>query len=383
MLAQAADESTTTTAPSPVEGLVDAVTNPDRPCDPDDLVCNRVYDWTDSERWANAAEWLVAKPLTIVLILLVAFVASRILRSIIRRVVERALLDPQRQARMGRLRSRTPGILLSTGANELRRDARAQALITVLRGLASTLVWFVALVAVLGQLEIQLGPLVAGAGIAGVALGFGAQNLVRDFLTGTFIILEDQYGVGDIVDLGDAVGTVEKVTLRVTRLRDVNGVVWHVPNGEITRVANQSQDWARALLDVDVAYDTDLDRARSVIEGVANKLSADPDWQAAVLEAPEVWGVENFGPDGVTMRVVIKTRPAEQWKVLRELRRRMKAAFDSEGIEIPFPQRTLWVRGDEAAAEELPLDGGGGSGAGGSGGGDGPSSASAGAPPAG
>lgn len=337
------DTTTTTTTPNPAEGLLEVVTNPDRPCDSDQWVCRQVYEWTESERWANTVNWALAKPLTILLIIIVAVFASRILRWVVRRVMERTLLDGAGQDRMSRLRAKTPAMLLATGSTNLRREARAQTLITVFRGLASALVWFVAFVAILDQLQIDLGPLVAGAGIAGVALGFGAQNMVRDFLTGAFIILEDQYGVGDIVDLGEAVGTVEKVTLRVTRVRDVNGAVWHVPNGEIKRVANSSQDWARALLDVEVAYGTDLDAASKVLQDTANALSADAHFQHKILESPEVWGVQDFGPTGVSIRVVLKTRPAVQWEVLRELRRRIHAEFEEAGIEIPS-QRTVFYR---------------------------------------
>lgn len=298
-------------------------------------LCERVLDWTANEALAGATEWFVAKPLQILSILVGALVLSRVLRWVVKRSIDRTLVERDGGSALSRLRARTPGMLLRTGQSDLRATARAKTLSSVVRGMASSFVWFAAVVWSLDVLEVDVAPLIAGAGIAGVALGFGAQNLVRDFLSGTFIILEDQYGVGDIVDLGEASGTVEKITLRVTRLRDVNGVVWHVPNGEILRVANKSQDWARAVLDVDVAYATDLDEARDVMAHAAETMAADPDWQEVVLDAPEVWGVEAFGPIGVTMRVVLKTRPAEQFDVLRELRRRVKESFDQAGIEMP------------------------------------------------
>ena len=196
-----------------------------------------------------------------------------------------------------------------------------------------------------------LGPLIATAGIVGIALGFGAQSLVKDFLAGMFIIVEDQYGVGDIIDVGElsgtpVVGTVESVSLRATRLRSVNGTVWHVPNGTVARVGNMSQQWARALLDVSVAYGSDLELAQAEIKRVADELWGDPAWAGMVLEEPEVWGVEELAPDGVTIRLVVKTQPAEQFKVLRELRTRIKTALDSAGVEIPTAQRTVWVRRD-------------------------------------
>jgi len=302
--------------------------------------CERVYDWTGNDTLAGLAEWFVAKPVAIVAILLVAFVVSRLSRWVVKVLVNRAFDRGDRGAR-ARIRKATPNMLLVTAPTQLRSAARAASITSVLRGVASAVVWFVAFIAILEVLEINLGPIIAGAGIAGVALGFGAQNLVRDFLAGTFIILEDQYGVGDIVDLGEAIGSVEKITLRVTRLRDVNGVVWHVPNGQVVRVGNKSQDWARAVLDVDVAYDTDLEQAKEVIEGAAVTMSADPAWQTRILDTPEMWGVEAFSAIGVTMRVVIKTSPGDQADVLRELRLRVKAAFDEAGIEIPTNRMSI------------------------------------------
>ena len=195
----------------------------------------------------------------------------------------------------------------------------------------------------LSELGFDIAPLIASAGIVGVALGFGAQSLVKDFLSGIFMIFEDQYGVGDVVDLGEAIGTVEAVSLRVTRLRDINGTVWYVRNGEIMRVGNMSQNWARTVLDVGVAYGEDLARSsrcwpRSRTTCGRTRTSA------AVIEEPVVWGVQELAADAVTVRVALKTAPLEQWAVAREMRERIKARFDHEGIEIPFPQRVVWQR---------------------------------------
>jgi small conductance mechanosensitive channel len=204
-------------------------------------------------------------------------------------------------------------------------------------------VYTIAAVTILGELGINLGPLVASAGIAGVAIGFGAQSLVKDFLAGLFMLAEDQYGVGDIIDVGEAKGKVEAVGLRTTRLRDVEGTVWHVPNGQITRVGNKSQEWARALLDVSVAHSTNLRRAEEVIKDVADSMWQDPDWSSKLVEEPEIWGVENMGSDFIDIRMGIKTLPSEQFKVMRELRTRLKERFDDEGIETSSPQRTMWI----------------------------------------
>jgi small-conductance mechanosensitive channel len=204
-------------------------------------------------------------------------------------------------------------------------------------------IYGLAVMIVLGEFGVSLGPLVAGAGIVGIALGFGAQKLVQDFLSGIFMLIEDQYGVGDVIDVGDATGVVEEVNLRTTRLRDVHGTVWHIPNGEIRRVGNKSQQWARAVLDVEVAYDTDINHAAAVIKEVADEVWREDLEHATVLEEPQIWGVEMFGESAVAIRVVLKVEPGEQWATMREVRKRLKHAFDREGIEIPFPQRTVWL----------------------------------------
>ncbi len=167
------------------------------------------------------------------------------------------------------------------------------------------------------------------------------------------MILEDQYGVGDVVDAGPATGTVEAVGLRTTRLRDVEGTVWHIRNGEIARVGNKSQGWARALLDVPLALDTDLALVRSVALSTAEGLWQDPDWAGKVLEQPEVWGLEHIGADGLLLRLVLKTAPLEQWTVAREVRERLIAAFDTSGIEIGVPQRQVRTLGEPAAPPEV------------------------------
>jgi small conductance mechanosensitive channel len=241
------------------------------------------------------------------------------------------------------MRRATPDALLETAETSVRAEQRIEAIASVLRSVVSFVIFAVATFMVLGEIGINLGPLIAGAGVVGVAIGFGSQSLVRDFLAGAFILIEDQFGVGDIVDLGAATGTVEAVSLRTTRLRAIDGTVWHIPNGETSRVGNMSQHWSRALLDVEVAYDTDIERAKSVIKGVADAL-----WRSRedILEEPEVWGVERLDPNAVVIRLVVKTRPADQYAVSRELRQRLKESFDAEGIEIPFPQQVVWHGGE-------------------------------------
>ena len=300
------------------------------------FICRRVLDWTGSEAWAEAADKLLATPAHILLILLVALLANVLVRRAIKRLVAN-IAGPNGQDRLLSLKRRAPASMVETASLSLRAQARAHTLALVLRSIAGVAIWTIAAVMILGELGVNLGPLIAGAGIAGVAIGFGAQSLVKDFLSGIFMLVEDQYGVGDIIDAGVANGTVEAVTLRTTRLRDVNGTVWHIPNGTIVRVGNMSQQWARALLDVEVAPETDLDLAQTTIKRVEDDLWQDPAWSGRILEAPEVWGVERWTADGIVLRSVIKTRPAEQFKVLRELRQRLVLAFREAGIEMPQP----------------------------------------------
>ncbi|MGW8063872.1 mechanosensitive ion channel family protein [Streptomyces ziwulingensis] len=206
---------------------------------------------------------------------------------------------------------------------------------------------------VLDQVGIALGPLLAGAGVVGPAIGFGAQSLVADYLSGLLVMIEDQYGVGDFVDLGEAVGEVEQVGLRLTHVRDLNGGLWHIPNGEILRVRNDSQEWARAVPDVPVTYDADLHRVYRVLEETGRTLSEDPGYADLLLEEVSVWGVQVLDADGVTVRVAVRTVPLQQWGVTRELRRRVKEALDEAAIAIPYT-RAVWMRGDAQDAGFAP-----------------------------
>jgi small-conductance mechanosensitive channel len=310
-------------------------------------ICETVFDATGNEFAAELSDKLVGTPGRILLILVVAWVLNLWVRRAIKRFLSR-MLSSASSGKLSRWRRRAPSAVAESPVFSARAISRAETLGNVLRSMASVVIWSIALVTVLGELDVPLGPLVASAGIAGVALGFGAQSLVKDVITGMFMLMEDQYGVGDIVDLGEATGTVEAVTLRTTRVRDVEGTVWHVPNGTVVRVGNMSQQWARALLDVDVAYGTDIDQAKAVIEQTADALWQDPDWSDDILEEPEVWGLQQLAPDALQIRLVVKTKPGEQWRVSRELRARLVTAFTAEGIEIPFRQQTVWLRDDNS-----------------------------------
>jgi moderate conductance mechanosensitive channel len=213
-----------------------------------------------------------------------------------------------------------------------RRKQRVRALGSILRSVASITIFSIASVVILGDLGINLAPLLASAGVVGIAIGFGAQSMVRDYLAGIFMLVEDQYGVGDVITIGDATGTVENVTLRVTRMRDVSGIVWHIRNGAIEQVGNESQGWARAVIDFPVPYEVDLGELRSLLTDTAMELWDDPVWRVVLLDPPEVWGAQEISSDEVTMRIVAKTAPLRQWEVERELRARVKAALAAAGI---------------------------------------------------
>lgn len=318
--------------------------------------CEWVYDQTENETLATVIAWAVDRPLRVIVILIAAWLLSRVLQRAIDHFGER-LTDDETNERIQQLRTGRAGQFLIDDQQEARSKARYETLTTVLSSVATMVVWTIAGLMILGEVGISLAPLLAGAGIAGIAIGFGAQSVVRDFLTGFFMLVEDQYGVGDVVDVGDVTGTVEKVTLRTTVLRDVTGNRWHVPNGEIHRVGNMSQLWSRAVLDIDVAYDTDLRLAQGIIQRVADGLWRDDTFeQGDIIDPPEVWGIENMGADGISIRLVVKTDPSDQWAIARELRLRIKEAFDDAGIEIPFPQRTIWLNQDPRSPSPDPAD---------------------------
>ncbi len=280
---------------------------------------------------------LAATPARIVLILVLAMVLRMLVNRGIRRLVTGAA-EGSVPVVLRPLHDRTKGRLLEASPlSSERRRQRAETIGSVLRSSAAMVIFTVAGAMILAELGFDLAPVIASAGIVGVAVGFGAQNLIKDFLNGMFMILEDQYGVGDVIDAGEATGTVEAVGLRTTRLRDVAGTVWHIRNGEVVRIGNKSQGWARAVLDIAVAWDSDVGHVRAVMKAAADELAAEEDWADKITEAPEVWGVEELGSSGLVIRLAVKTAPLEQWKVARELRERVKAAFDREGIAIGVP----------------------------------------------
>ncbi len=294
-------------------------------------VCRWTLERSESRALADAADFIIGTPLTIILIAIGALIVNRLLG----RVIERAMHSVSNgivRERLGAVRRRAPGALLeSATATSLRAEQRMSALTSILRSVAGFVVLLFACFMVLSEVGVDVAPLLAGAGVVGVALGFGSQSLVKDFLSGMFILAEDQFGVGDVVDLdGQVTGAVEAVSLRTTRLRATDGTVWHVPNGAIIRVGNKSQHWARALLDIEVAGETDIDHAEHVVNRVAKELGGARD---DLLEQPEVRGIEKREDGTLVFRLLVKSLPADREDVERELRRRLAAQFAREGIK--------------------------------------------------
>ncbi|MGY4961935.1 mechanosensitive ion channel family protein [Streptomyces sp. IBSBF 2390] len=300
----------------------------------------------------HAAAW-VEVPLRIALIVVVLAVVRSVAKRAITRVVQH-ILEPSGGDGEGRRPRSDRGVAVlhrDRSRARQRREQRARTIGSVLSSAVTIVLFLIGTAMILDQVGIALGPLLASAGVVGLAIGFGAQSLVADYLSGLLIMVEDQYGVGDSVDLGEAVGEVEHVGMRLTHVRDLNGGLWHIRNGEILRVRNDSQDWARAVLDVAVAYNANLDDVYRVLEEAGRAVRQDPAFTDLLLEDPTVWGVQSLDADGVVVRIAARTVPLQQWAVTRELRRRAKDALDAAEIDIPFPQRTIWLRTDDSADE--------------------------------
>ena len=307
----------------------------DPPCVKDpSTFCYTVYDVTHNLWLAGSANWLITKPVKILMIIVIAFLVRLILRRLINRVTTLPKTGGKLPSMLRPLRERAPEVLGSAIIE--RRRQRAMTIGSVLKSMATFLVYGLAFILVLGELGIDLGPIIASAGIIGVAIGFGAQNLVKDFLSGIFMMVEDQYGVGDVVDVGEASGTVESVGLRITTLRDVKGTVWYVRNGEVLRVGNSSQGFAVAVVDVPLGYTADVERATTVLGEAASAATESDALKDNVLEPPEMLGVESVTPEGLSLRLTVKVRPGKQWAVQRALRAQLLAALEEAGFEPPL-----------------------------------------------
>lgn len=288
--------------------------------------------------WANVWQFLQGVPLKIIAIVLISvfvrWLLIRILNRIVKRMSEQGRLERLSETRRAERTQELSDVLMNQ-----RRQQRAEAIGTLLRSVITAIVMVIALLLIFPTLGIDVGPLLASAGVVGVALGFGAQSLVKDYLSGIFIVFEDQYGVGDMVDLGEAIGVVEDVQLRITRLRDLQGVVWYVRNGEILRVANQSQGWVLAVVEIPVAYNENLDTVRRAVEAVATDMYDDPQYDDMLLGKPSYAGVESVSGEAVYIKVVAKSAPEKQVPLTRAIRARLKEAFDRAGVRVPVVVR--------------------------------------------
>lgn len=231
--------------------------------------------------------------------------------------------------------------LQASPVEAMRQVQRARTLGTVLNNFSAWAIWIIVAVMVLTELGVAVTPLIASLGILGAALGFGAQSLVKDMLNGLFMVFEDQLGVGDIVNLGTVTGVVERVGIRITELRDPDGTVWYIRNGEILQVGNYSQDWARIILDIPVPYTLDVDEAQEALLAAARQFATSPEWRRKVLEDPEMWGIESISHEALLVRLTVKVRAGEQFVLKRALHRFVKDALDTRGINIPALNRMV------------------------------------------
>lgn len=285
---------------------------------------------TGSIDWDEVTDWLLTHGLRILLILLLALVGDLVLRVLVPHVIRPAVTRQMKDK------------------PEEEIQQRIHTLVAVLRGSGRFLLVVWALFTILPELGVNVTPILASVGIAGIAVGFGAQSLVKDVISGLFILVENQYGKGDVVNVAGVGGLVEDVNLRRTLLRDLDGAVHTIPNGEITVASNLTRQWSRVNMNVSVAYGEDLDRVMAVINRVGEQLAQDPDFGPLITGAPRALRVDDFGDSGIEIKILGETQPIRQWDVMGEMRKRLKRAFDEEGIEIPFPHRVLVTHGAKA-----------------------------------
>jgi len=286
---------------------------------------------------ATFRNWMLKNGIPILIIAVPALIAYRIIKATLPRLMKR--------------------LLVRRGKDRLAREQlskRSKTLSTVITNTIGIIIAMVAAFMILSNVGINITPLLAGAGVAGVAVGFGAQTMIRDLIAGFFIIIEDQYDVGDVIKVNNQLaGGVEELNIRRTVLRDLDGVLHIVPNGQINIASNLTRMWSRANLDISVAYKEDLDRVMAVIRRVWEDLAEDPDWGPFLIEkTPWLLRVNEFGDSGIVIKVVGQTEPGQHWNVMGELRRRIKRVFDEEGIEIPWPHVKLYM-GDKPAGKSI------------------------------
>ena len=273
--------------------------------------------------WVTVVNWLLEHGTRILIILVVGLGLWLALKRLLPPMLRRTLVKTKGESKEG-IRKRTDTLL------------------SILMGAGKALIIIAITFMVLSEIDIPIGPILAGFGIAGLGVSFGGQYLIRDLIAGIFIIWENQYRVGDVVRVADIAGYVEQITLRKTVLRDLDGIVHHVPNGEIKVSSNFTRLFSRVNLNISVAYDTDLDHAIKVINRVGQELAADENWRARIVKTPQVLRVDNLGDSGIDIKILGDVKPLEQWNVMGELRLRLKKAFDAENIEIPWPHTKVY-----------------------------------------
>ncbi|KQB84777.1 mechanosensitive ion channel family protein [Corynebacterium lowii] len=300
-----------------------------------------VSNWWDSEL---AQKWLIDTPISIGITLLVAIVAHWVLRRLIDKFAQHNMQSTATLNRLGRKpraeqdEELPPRVAAMNKVQEKRRQSRVKTLAQVGKSAVAILVWVFAFLSILDTLGVNIAPLIASAGVIGVALGFGAQSLVKDFLSGIFMLLEDQYGVGDTIDVGEGIiGDVEDISLRLTTIRDIDGTLWYVRNGEILRVGNFSDEYAIARIQVPVGLSNDSTKAWEVIQKATEEACADPTTRNWVLDEPEMKGVSDFEVDHLSYRISIKTMPGMQWDVQRLVQGRILDAMRENNITVPYP----------------------------------------------
>ncbi len=298
------------------------------------------FDWAALGEGVYAFYLAWRVPLRILGVLIAAVVLRLALKLSIKRVVDRVVSGVKKAQAVEHTVE-----LSASPLHAVRVVQRTRTIGSVLNNLVTWAIVSIAIVLVLSELEFSVTALIASAGVLGAALGFGAQNVIKDMLNGLFMVFEDQLGVGDIVELastqGPVSGVVENVGVRATQVRDVNGTLWYVRNGEITNVGNKSQGWARVILDIPAPYTSDIDAVEETMLATAVTMAADPTWKRKILEKPEVWGIESISAEALVIRLVVKVRAADQFDIARELRRRMKNALDDLGVALPALNRLV------------------------------------------
>lgn len=301
--------------------------------------------------------WLGA-PLRIIMIVLIGLILHAMVRLVIRKVTSSIARGTQSRVVAASPKKRQGNRWKTdTTLSSARQSQRAKTVGSVLRSVASIVIWTVTIVMIIAELGFNIAPVIASAGVVGVALSFGAQSLVKDFLSGIFIVAEDQLGIGDWVDLGEASGEVEAVGLRTTQVRDLEGTLWHVRNGEILRVGNSSQGWARTVVDLPIPYDADIDEMADFLVEATSEALQKPGIKGNVTGKPEYLGVQSITGESVTLRLLVKTAPAAQFSVGRKLREELKKAMDARGIRMPHTNQSVILTEEQSAPpkKNLPI----------------------------